>query len=73
MTPDDVRALRRAAGERAYTVAVSGSGRADDWGSERAHIRSVADAGADWWIEWVPPGPREAMADAVESGPLRIG
>ena len=73
MTPDDVRALRQAAGQRPYTVAVGGSGRADDWEAERAHIRSVADAGADWWIEWVPPGPRRAMVAAVERGPLRIG
>jgi alkanesulfonate monooxygenase SsuD/methylene tetrahydromethanopterin reductase-like flavin-dependent oxidoreductase (luciferase family) len=73
MTPDDVRALRDAAGERPYTIAVGGSGRADDWQAERDHIGAVAEAGADWWIEWVPPAERETMVDAVERGPLRIG
>jgi alkanesulfonate monooxygenase SsuD/methylene tetrahydromethanopterin reductase-like flavin-dependent oxidoreductase (luciferase family) len=72
MTPDDVRALRDAAGDRPYTIAVGGSGRTDDWEAERDHIRAVAEASADWWIEWVPPGERETMVDAVEWGPLRI-
>ncbi len=73
MTPDDVRALRRAAGDRPYTISVGGSGRGDDWDAEREHIRAVAEASADWWIEWVPPGSRETMREAVERGPLRIG
>jgi alkanesulfonate monooxygenase SsuD/methylene tetrahydromethanopterin reductase-like flavin-dependent oxidoreductase (luciferase family) len=73
MTPEDVRALRVAAGDRTYTVAVGGSGRSDDWEAEREHIRTVAAAGADWWIEWVPPGDRETMVGCVERGALRIG
>jgi alkanesulfonate monooxygenase SsuD/methylene tetrahydromethanopterin reductase-like flavin-dependent oxidoreductase (luciferase family) len=72
MTPDDVRALREAAGDREYTIAVGGSGRADHWEAEREHIRAVADASADWWIEWVSPGDRETMRASVERGPLRI-
>jgi len=31
----------------------------------------VAAAGADWWIEWVPPGDRDTMVAAVERGGLR--
>jgi alkanesulfonate monooxygenase SsuD/methylene tetrahydromethanopterin reductase-like flavin-dependent oxidoreductase (luciferase family) len=72
MTPADVRALRAAAGDRPYTVAVGGSGRGDDWDGEREHIRAVAEAGADWWIEWVPPGDRATMREAVARGPLRV-
>lgn len=72
MTPDDVRALLAAAGDRPYTVAVGGSGRGDDWEAEREHIRSVAEAGAGWWIEWLPPRDPETMAEHVERGPLRI-
>ena len=71
MTPDDVRALREAAEGRPFTIAVGGSGRRDNWEAERAHIASVAAAGANWWIEWVPPATRE-MIEAVERGPLRI-
>jgi alkanesulfonate monooxygenase SsuD/methylene tetrahydromethanopterin reductase-like flavin-dependent oxidoreductase (luciferase family) len=72
LSPDDVRTLRDAAGGRPYTIAVGGSGRSDDWEAEREHIRAVAGATADWWIEWIPPGDRESMHEAVERGPLRI-
>ena len=71
MSPDDVRALRAAAGDRPFTIAVGGSGRREDWEAERDHIQAVAAAGADWWIEWVPPGERETMVAAVERGSLR--
>jgi alkanesulfonate monooxygenase SsuD/methylene tetrahydromethanopterin reductase-like flavin-dependent oxidoreductase (luciferase family) len=71
MSADDVRALRATAGDRPFTIAVGGSGRRDDWDAERAHIEAVADAGADWWIEWVPPGERSKMIEAVARGPLR--
>jgi alkanesulfonate monooxygenase SsuD/methylene tetrahydromethanopterin reductase-like flavin-dependent oxidoreductase (luciferase family) len=71
MSPQDVRELRAAAGDRPYTIAVGGTGRRDDWDAERDHIRAVGDAGADWWIEWVRPGERAVMTEAVERGPLR--
>jgi alkanesulfonate monooxygenase SsuD/methylene tetrahydromethanopterin reductase-like flavin-dependent oxidoreductase (luciferase family) len=70
MSPSDVRALRDAAGDRAYTIAVGGSRRRDDSDAERDHIRAVAAAGADWWVEWVPPGEHETMVAAVERGHL---
>jgi alkanesulfonate monooxygenase SsuD/methylene tetrahydromethanopterin reductase-like flavin-dependent oxidoreductase (luciferase family) len=72
MSPDDVRALRDAAGDHPFTIAVGGRRRREDWEREREHIAAVNDAGADWWIEWVAPGAREAMIEAVERGPLRI-
>jgi alkanesulfonate monooxygenase SsuD/methylene tetrahydromethanopterin reductase-like flavin-dependent oxidoreductase (luciferase family) len=46
MSPEDVRALRDAAGGRPFTIAVGGAGRRDDWEAERDHIRAVAEAGA---------------------------
>jgi alkanesulfonate monooxygenase SsuD/methylene tetrahydromethanopterin reductase-like flavin-dependent oxidoreductase (luciferase family) len=72
MSAADVSALRDATDGRPYTIAVGGSGRGGDWEAERDHIRAVAAATADWWIEWVPPGDRESMQKAVERGPLRI-
>ena len=72
MSPADVRALRQAAGDRPYTIAVGGTGRREDWDAEREHIAAVSEAGADWWIEWVRPGERGAMVEAVERGPLEI-
>jgi alkanesulfonate monooxygenase SsuD/methylene tetrahydromethanopterin reductase-like flavin-dependent oxidoreductase (luciferase family) len=71
MSPDDVRSLREAAGDRHYTIAVGGTGRRDNWQAERDHIEAVGEAGADWWIEWVRPGERSVMVKAVERGPLR--
>jgi len=49
---------------------VGGSRRGADWDAERKHIRAVAEASADWWVEWIPPGERETMVEAVERGPL---
>jgi alkanesulfonate monooxygenase SsuD/methylene tetrahydromethanopterin reductase-like flavin-dependent oxidoreductase (luciferase family) len=72
MTPDDVRALRASVGSRPYTIAVGGSRRAEDWDAQREHIRAVGETSADWWIEWVPPGERDQMTEAVDRGPLRV-
>ena len=72
MTPDDVRDLRARAGDRPFTIAVGGRARKDDWDAEREHIRAVAAAGADWWVEWVEPAGRETMRAAAERGPLRV-
>lgn len=71
MTPEDVRTLRAMAGERPFTIAVGGTRRGEDWDAERAHIAAIDEAGADWWVEWVPPTDRASMRDAVERGPLR--
>jgi alkanesulfonate monooxygenase SsuD/methylene tetrahydromethanopterin reductase-like flavin-dependent oxidoreductase (luciferase family) len=71
MTPIDVRRLRRLAGERPFVIAVGGRARGDDRDAERAHIVAVAEAGADWWVEWIPPSDRRSMLDAVDRGPLR--
>ena len=71
MTAADVADLRARGGTR-FTIAVGGRPRKDDWDEDREHIRSVRSAGADWWVEWVPPEDRETMRAAVERGPLRV-
>ena len=71
MTADDVRELRGMAGERPFTIAVGGNRRLDDWDAERDRIMAVAEAGADWWMEWIPPSDRSTMRAAVDRGPLR--
>ena len=68
---DDVRELRRLAGDRPWTQAVGGSPRREDVDEELEHRRDVAAGGAEWWVEWVEPGDRETMRAAVERGPLR--
>ena len=69
---DDVRELRSRAGERPWDIAVGGWERRDDPAEELEHRREVAEAGADWWVEWIPPSDRSTMRSAVERGPLRI-
>jgi alkanesulfonate monooxygenase SsuD/methylene tetrahydromethanopterin reductase-like flavin-dependent oxidoreductase (luciferase family) len=76
MTPDDVRGLKRfVEGDRlaggTYDIAVGGQRRSQDWEAERNHIAAVAEAGATWWIEWVPPDEPAVMRAAIERGPLR--
>jgi hypothetical protein len=39
--------------------------------AERAYLREVADAGATWWLEYVPAGDPATMRAAVARGPLR--
>ncbi len=70
MTPADVRDLRERAGGRRFDIVVGGTRRGDDWEAQREWIASVAEAGADWWCEWVPPGGAGEMLEAVERGPL---
>ncbi|MGN6170580.1 MAG: LLM class flavin-dependent oxidoreductase [Solirubrobacteraceae bacterium] len=75
MTPDDVRALRRialAAGNTAFTIAIGGRQRRDDHDAEREYITSLADAGADWWNEWIHPRtPLPMVRELIGAGPLR--
>lgn len=73
MTPEDVAELRGRAGGRPFTIAVGGGRRWDDAAALAAHVRAVEAAGADWWVEWVPPAEREAMREAVRRGPVRGG
>ena len=68
---EDVRELRRRAGDRSWTQAVGGWPRRDDLDEELEHRRDVAQAGADWWVEWIEPADRETMRAAVARGPLR--
>lgn len=78
MTPDDIRTLvafiksQRVTDISAFDVVVGGRERQDDWEQERDHIRVVAEAGATWWIEWVPPSDLETTRQAIARGPLRI-
>ncbi len=73
VTPDDVAALRADAGRASFVIAVGGRERDDDLAAERAYVASLADAGADWWHEYVPP--RLSLAEArrrIESGPITV-
>ena len=77
MTPEDVRALKalvesqRGASVR-YDISVGGSKRREDWDEERAYIKSLAEAGITWWIEYVPPDDLDKMRACIARGPLRI-
>jgi alkanesulfonate monooxygenase SsuD/methylene tetrahydromethanopterin reductase-like flavin-dependent oxidoreductase (luciferase family) len=76
-TPDDVRALlqtvlaTRSTGIDGFDVVVGGRERGPDWEAERALARSLAEAGATWWSEWIPPMERQAAEAAIARGPLR--
>jgi alkanesulfonate monooxygenase SsuD/methylene tetrahydromethanopterin reductase-like flavin-dependent oxidoreductase (luciferase family) len=69
---NDVRDLRQRAGDRPWTQAVGGWPRREDLDEELEHRRDVADAGADWWVEWIEPADAHAMRAAVARGPLRV-
>jgi alkanesulfonate monooxygenase SsuD/methylene tetrahydromethanopterin reductase-like flavin-dependent oxidoreductase (luciferase family) len=75
LAPDDVRAIRTAAGDRPYDVSV-GVDRGDGLGAtldaERVRLGRLVAAGATWTAEYVPVGDAAAMQEAVERGPLRV-
>jgi alkanesulfonate monooxygenase SsuD/methylene tetrahydromethanopterin reductase-like flavin-dependent oxidoreductase (luciferase family) len=72
LSPDDVRAIRGAVGDRPYDIVVGGRARDEDAEAERERLREIAAAGATWSAEYVPTDSREAMRSAVDRGPLRI-
>jgi alkanesulfonate monooxygenase SsuD/methylene tetrahydromethanopterin reductase-like flavin-dependent oxidoreductase (luciferase family) len=75
LSPADVRALKAdILAERRdpapFDIIVGGGGRGKDWEKEREHIRAVADAGATWWAEWIPPASEAEMRAAAARPPL---
>ncbi len=79
LTPEDIHLLRddvqRERGAMdGYDIAVGGSPRRADWDEERDYIRSLAEAGATWWNEYIPPnsGDLGTVRDLIRRGPLRI-
>jgi alkanesulfonate monooxygenase SsuD/methylene tetrahydromethanopterin reductase-like flavin-dependent oxidoreductase (luciferase family) len=79
MMADDVRALKTLVEERrgtaaGYDIAIGGSPRRSDWEEERDYIHSVAEAGATWWVEYIPPDTGDFMTvrQVIQRGPLRI-
>ncbi len=79
-TPDEVQALKaaidsqRSEQQRAkpYEIALGGRSRSENWEQDRTLIKSLAQAGATWWMEYVPAGELEIMRESVKRGPLRI-
>jgi alkanesulfonate monooxygenase SsuD/methylene tetrahydromethanopterin reductase-like flavin-dependent oxidoreductase (luciferase family) len=76
MTTQDVSTLRAMVEQErgtieGYDIVLGGRRRGEHWNQERMLIQALADAGATWWIEWIPPSDRETMRAAVKRGPLR--
>ncbi|MEW5871228.1 MAG: LLM class flavin-dependent oxidoreductase [Chloroflexota bacterium] len=77
MQPEDVRALKalaqeRQPGRKEYDIAVGGNPRFDSLDEQRGYMRSLAEAGVTWWMEYVPPADIETMRAGITCGPLRI-
>jgi alkanesulfonate monooxygenase SsuD/methylene tetrahydromethanopterin reductase-like flavin-dependent oxidoreductase (luciferase family) len=76
-TPEDVAALRsrarRERGDVPFDIVVGGRARGADEEAERKLIRSLGEAGATWWGEYLPPsaGSFEEVLGRVSRGPLR--
>jgi hypothetical protein len=77
MMPEDIRALKafvekNRAADIPYDICVGGRARWEDWEKDRSHIRSVAEAGATWWLEFIEPTSLEKTYAGVRNGPLKI-
>lgn len=77
MTPDDVQALKAELSSQrsaSFEIMLGGRRRGMDWEQERALIRSLAEAGATWWGEYIEPDDLEDLQGCIErvkQGPLR--
>jgi len=79
MTPEDVRTLRAFVQQQrgsvgGYDIVVSGSRQNPDQQSERDRLRSLAQAGATWCAEYLPPDEAnlEQVRASIAQGPLQI-
>jgi hypothetical protein len=59
-------------GDGPFDLAIGGTRRGADWERERRLMAAVAEAGATWWEEWIPPGDPADVRAAVARGPLRV-
>jgi alkanesulfonate monooxygenase SsuD/methylene tetrahydromethanopterin reductase-like flavin-dependent oxidoreductase (luciferase family) len=79
-TLDEVRALKafiekqRSKQQQTapYEIKLGGRSRSADWEQDRALIKSFAEVGVTWWVEYVPASSLEDMRESVKHGPLRI-
>lgn len=77
LTPADLHAMRAAIAtqrpsQAPFDYAIGGRSRREDEAAERAHIRAMAEAGATWWMESMPPTDPATMRAAIARGPLRV-
>ncbi|HEY7036842.1 MAG TPA: LLM class flavin-dependent oxidoreductase [Thermomicrobiales bacterium] len=55
-----------------YDICVGGVAQSSETEEKRDRIRSLAEAGATWWGDWVAPAELAQMREAIGRGPLRI-
>ena len=80
-TPDDIRDMRaffaehRAPDAPSYEVITEGQTPGGDLAAAQAIVRPYAEAGLDWWMDFIGPGygDGEAMRTRVRQGPPRVG
>jgi len=77
MTPADIHAIKAFVEQerpvpRSFEIAIGGRERREDWEEERVLIRSLADAGATWWMEGLPPAELNLIRTWIQRGPLRV-
>jgi hypothetical protein len=76
LTPDDVRGLRSAARQRPgdgdFVIMVGGRARRPDLAAEIGYATVLAEAGADWRLEYIEPtGSLEQAREVIRGGPVR--
>lgn len=77
LSPQEIRVVRsfverHRVSSTPFEIVAGGPERRQDAGRERERIRELAEAGATWFSEWIPPGEPAIMRSCVARGPLRI-
>lgn len=69
LSPAQVRTIREAATTAPYDICVGGRPRRP---GDREWLMAIAEAGATWWTEYLPPDDLDTMRATVRRGPQRI-
>ncbi len=79
LTPAEIAALvadinRQRTNAIPCEIVLGGGSRGSDLARERVIIRSSAETGATWWMEYIHPdlGGLDGMRERIKSGPVRI-
>jgi probable F420-dependent oxidoreductase len=77
LSPEEIGKLRRFVEQNrpslaSYDIVAGGPERKQDTDDERDRIRRLAEAGATWFNEWIPPGEPDTMLSCIARGPMRI-
>ncbi len=77
LQPEDLRDIKgfiesNRTSDEPYDFILGGCKRWDNEEKQIQYMRSMAEAGMTWWMEYIPPNKTSVMKASIARGPLRI-